>query len=620
MATIPKNKKHNKTGKKIREYNKGRVFTILYLLIILISFFKVYPYIFDKKLNLNGDNANYYVLGAALSQGKGYTMISSPSNPPENHYPPGYPVIVATVMSIFSTQIDAIKQANGFFLLLSIIALFYLFYKIIDNIHISFIATLFILLNKNILEYSTIMMSEISFLFFSILCLILVTQIDEKIAFFKNWKFLLLILLVSISYYIRSAGLALVGGIVLVYLLNKNWKYLLAFISGFVLLALPWYIRGSRLGGNSYIKSLFWKNPYRTELGRADLGDWALRVYNNFMRYLTHEIPNATINSVNLKQGTPADWQHWIIGIALVGCIIFGLIKLKKYQFVIFSYLLGTFGIMLLWPEVWFGPRFILPIVPLLVFLIIVGIYNLLLMGSRYLKLKSSFTQAVVLPLLFLAFLPLYTPSIHAMHKNAKNVYPKNYQNYFDLAKWANKNTPEDAIFACRKTAFFYLFSSRKAIGYAHSLDREKVIEQLINNNIDYVVLDQLGYSSTGLYLLPAIKRYGEKFKLVQKTKKPEAYLFEFKPDLGYWGEWKDDKRSGQGIYNWGNGLKYEGQWEDDKRNGEGTLYLANGNQLTGTWKDDKMNGRFILKSKDGAIIEQAIYADNKKTRTISPR
>jgi hypothetical protein len=618
MASIQKTKRQKKAGKTIREYNKGRVFTILYLLIIITSFFKIYPYIFDKKLNLNGDNANYYVLGAALSQGEGYTMISSPSNPPANHFPPGYPVIVATVMKFFSTEINTIKQTNGFFLLLSIIALFYLFYKIIDNIHISFISTLFILLNTNLLEYSTIMMSEISFLFFSIICLILVIQVDEKIVFYKNWKFLLLILFVAISYYIRSAGLALVGGIILVFLLQKNWKFLVAFVGGFVLLTLPWYIRGNKLGGNSYIKSLFWKNPYRTELGTADLGDWALRVYNNFIRYLTHEIPNATINSVAIKDGTPADLKHWLIGIALAGFIIFGLIKLKKYRFVIFSYFLGTFGIMLLWPDVWFGSRFILPIVPLLVFLIIMGIYNLLLLASRYLKIQNSFVKAVVFPLLFLAFLPLYTPGIHAMHKNADNIYPQSFQNYFDLAKWANKNTPENATFACRKTAFFYLYSSRKANGYAYTTNREEVIENLKINNIDYVVLDQLGYSSTGRYLYPAIKRYGNKFKLVKKTEKPETYLFEFKPNLGYWGEWKDDKRNGHGTYSWENGTRFEGQWKDDVRNGEGTFYLANGNQLIGTWKDEKMNGKFILKSKDGTIIEEAIYSNNRKVRTLN--
>lgn len=617
MASNTK-KKQNKNSKVDRVYHKGKAFTILYLIVLTIVFVKVYPYIFDKKLNLNGDNANYYVLGSALSQGEGYTMISSPGARPANHFPPGYPVIVATVMKFFSTDTDTLKKANGFFFLLSVIALFYLFFKITDNIHLSFVASLFILLNTSVIEFSTIIMSEMPFLFFTIVSLIMLVQIDEKQVFYKNWKLALLIVFVAISYYIRSIGLALVGGIALYFILKQNWKYLATFVGGFILLALPWYIRGSKLGGSSYIESLTWKNHYRHELGKATLGDWAQRFYNNFTRYLSHEIPNATINTINTKHSDPAEFQHWLIGIILVGFIIFGLIKLKKYRFLIFSYLLGTFGIMMLWPDVWYGSRFILPIVPLLVFLITIAGYNIILLVCAKLKIQNSFITTLLVPLLFLALIPTLTPEIHAMHKKAENVYPKNYKHYFELAQWANQNTPEDAIFACRKPTFFYLYSSRLSTKYAYSLDREEIINHLKRTNISYVILDQLGYSSTGRYLYPAIKRYATKFKMVKKTEKPETYLFEFNPDIGYWGDWKDNKRNGNGSFAWENGTKYEGEWKDDKRNGEGTMFMSNGNQFSGTWKNDRMNGKFLLRSKDGTLIEEAMYKDNHKTKIIN--
>ena len=44
----------------------------LYPLILLAIFAPTYVLIFDTKLDLNGDNARYYVLGKALSLGKGY--------------------------------------------------------------------------------------------------------------------------------------------------------------------------------------------------------------------------------------------------------------------------------------------------------------------------------------------------------------------------------------------------------------------------------------------------------------------------------------------------------------------------------------------------------------------
>lgn len=47
-----------------------------------------------------------------------------------------------------------------------------------------------------------------------------------------------------------------------------------------------------------------------------------------------------------------------------------------------------------------------------------------------------------------------------------------------------------------------------------------------------------------------------------------------------YDGEWKNDKKSGQGrvdeegigVLKYGDGEKYEGQWRDDQRSGKGSL------------------------------------------------
>ena len=56
----------------------------LYPVILLAIFAPTYVLIFDTKLDLNGDNARYYVLGKALSPGKGYDrylITASEKNP-----------------------------------------------------------------------------------------------------------------------------------------------------------------------------------------------------------------------------------------------------------------------------------------------------------------------------------------------------------------------------------------------------------------------------------------------------------------------------------------------------------------------------------------------------------
>ena len=72
-----------------------------------------------------------------------------------------------------------------------------------------------------------------------------------------------------------------------------------------------------------------------------------------------------------------------------------------------------------------------------------------------------------------------------------------------------------------------------------------------------------------------------------------------------YVGEWKDDKRNGQGTYTWGDssqwkGDKYVGQWKDGKKNGQGTYTFANGNKYLGQWKDGKKNGQGTFTWADG--------------------
>ena len=54
-----------------------------------------------------------------------------------------------------------------------------------------------------------------------------------------------------------------------------------------------------------------------------------------------------------------------------------------------------------------------------------------------------------------------------------------------------------------------------------------------------------------------------------------------------YIGEWKDGKKSGEGVMIYENGDLYDGEWQHGKKNGQGTLTLKNGNiSHKGSWVD----------------------------------
>ena len=53
-----------------------------------------------------------------------------------------------------------------------------------------------------------------------------------------------------------------------------------------------------------------------------------------------------------------------------------------------------------------------------------------------------------------------------------------------------------------------------------------------------------------------------------------------------YVGEWKDDKKHGQGTYTFADGDKYVGEFKDEKYHGQGTYTFVDGRKETGYFID----------------------------------
>ena len=79
-----------------------------------------------------------------------------------------------------------------------------------------------------------------------------------------------------------------------------------------------------------------------------------------------------------------------------------------------------------------------------------------------------------------------------------------------------------------------------------------------------------------------------------------------------YVGEWKDDKRHGQGILNLANGDKYVGEFKKRKANGQGTFTFVNGKKWVGEWENNKLNGYALQYNKDGSIYQEGIFKNDK--------
>ena len=82
-----------------------------------------------------------------------------------------------------------------------------------------------------------------------------------------------------------------------------------------------------------------------------------------------------------------------------------------------------------------------------------------------------------------------------------------------------------------------------------------------------------------------------------------------------YVGEYRDDKRTGQGTFTWPNGDKYVGEWRDDKRTGQGTFTWPSGNKYltgdkyVGEFTDNNFNGQGTYTFANGTV-EEGIWKD----------
>ncbi len=513
--------------------------TYLPLLLLLICFVAVYSYIFDSKLSLNGDNASYYLLGKSLSKGLGYNLYNDIWERPHGHFPPGYPILLAAAM-IFSKKIIFLKIVNGLFLLASLILCFQIFKKLGWSWQVALIGNLFLLMNYHVVGFSTVLMSEVPFLFFSLLSFYWLLKIDIQNFRWHSKSYLYFLFSLSFAFHIRTIGVALLAGTILYLLIERKWKIAGLTFSGFVLLAIPWILRGKLLGlSSSYHSVLFQVNTYRPELGTMGWGDLVTRITKNVVRYCTNEIPSSLFPFIEVNYKVSPDAQAWCLGLSLILLILFGLYKSPKYRMLLLGYLGGTMGILLLWPEYWFGTRFIVVVLPFMVGLILFAISTLLnLIGQRLKLPKAHWLLFLVLPLLSSYIRPYEENQdrdwqsfpLKRLHLKAKQEQPPRWKNYKLVGEYCKKHLKNSDIIACRKPQLFHIFSDRYTASFPNELDHKAFMDNLVRQKVSYVIVEQLGFSSTGRYLVPVVQQNPKNFKIVYHLKNPDTYLVKFIP------------------------------------------------------------------------------------------
>ena len=369
------------------------------------------------------------------------------------------------------------------------------------------------LVSPLLLDYSHQVMSEIPFLLFSLLALLLLHRAHES-----NTLLTLAFAIIAIiaAYYIRSAGIILIATGIIFFALHKKWKEAGLIAIGSILLALPWQIRNASLGGNDYINQLLSINPYRPEEGALTFTTLIERIIANLELYGIHIIPHIFLPSFIEA--------NYFVGLFFSGLILYALIAGLIKRHLLIVYLTCYLGLYILWPQVWSDTRFLIPAIPILFYAILTSMDELLQLLARALKKTASRTGVV------LFFLFILGSNIFATHALSQRIgqLPPNWGNYFAAAEWIQNNTDPHIKIACRKPYLMNAIANRKASGYAWKTPDE-VIADFEQKNIEIVVIDQIGFRSTPEFLVPAIQAHENRFEIIHIVRNPNTYVLSFK-------------------------------------------------------------------------------------------
>ena len=504
---------------------------IVFPLLIAVAWLGIVRYTFNEKPDLNGDNFSYYIYASSLASGEGYCDLSAPGKPATNGFPPGYPLLM-TPIRMMTDSIVAQKWLNEVFVLLSLLLLYFGLMRTGLPMPIAFTAAFSGAFLPRLFHFSTMMMSEASFLFTSMVVLYAMVRMSEKEdtwwAEVKSpWLYLMIVAIV-LNYHIRTQGLAMIAGVLLALLVRQRWAASGVTLVGFVLGYLPWKLRNAALGlnGNRYLDAMMQANPWRPEQGTITIPEMIYRFFDTLQMLLFQAIPNTVFPFANTNPDTPEySFGVYLAGAILVGVMVYGCWNMGKWRWVMLLYIAATLGLISLFstPS---GSRYITTILPLLAAAEMVGLWKLVTLIPKRPVWLDTVTAFALLLILFTC-----KPGMIEEHKIAEQRFPKQYKQFFAIGEQVKKKTPEGTIVCSRKPQMFYLYSDRPGVVYKFTQDKQELIADLVKKKVDYVILDALGYSSTGYYLYPAVQQYPQLFTPVLRYDDTYTYLLRFRRD-----------------------------------------------------------------------------------------
>jgi hypothetical protein len=349
---------------------------------------------------------------------------------------------------------------------------------------------------------------------------------DRRLWFLALW--------IAAAFYTRTAGAALCAGVLLSLLLTRRPGAALALALALIAFALPWVARALLTpGGNPYFRQLMQVNPYYPEFGFLTPSSLWRRLRENTLYYVLRETPvtvlPALYRSTYSTEEMKATYFPWWLSLPLLVPLALGVRRALRKADPACVTLLATIAVCLVWPLIWAGSRFLVPVAPLLLLYWWLG-WGVFARerGNPRAHGRGTWIRAVII--LLLVFLGVRNLVFYSMETRR---YPPEWENYFAALHWARENTPPSSVIIDRKPGFVEFVAQRAGRSFPREKDPTRMLAYLREQAATHVLLSSLPYDDIGRYLKPAVDQRREYFELVYRLSDPDTYLLRFHPEGG---------------------------------------------------------------------------------------
>lgn len=465
---------------------------VIHLIIALLAFHQA-PF-------TGGDDATYISLARSILERHQYRDIWDPAMPLHTQYPPVFPFTVAIGLA---AGLDPVTGLRLIMIAFSTAAVFAssVWLRRVTTSGVAFCAGFFVAISPEAIRLGLDVLSDVPFWLFSILAVLAWLKADStRDQTTKQMRYSIVVLataLTLLAYFTRSAGAPLLLAVFIWLAIKREARAAMITAAMSAPPIILWWLRG-RNSGSGYLAPFLAVDPYNPKRGTVTFGELVSRFAANALQYTSKHIPR-------LIFGNPR--QLMVLGITAVLLVIGGWAmrarKLSLPEIWIPIYL----GIVLLWPVTWAGPRFLIPVMPVLTLYAAESVKRWALYSSH-----PTYVAASLLAVAMLFMIPDLRRQVQ-MGSTCRARYSRGeafpctdpvFSDFFEAAEQIRGNLPKGSVVLSRKPTIFFLHSGYQSRLYPLYSEPDSLFKLADRIGAKYLLIDQIG-DLAPRYLHPVI-------------------------------------------------------------------------------------------------------------------